>query len=81
MADKLSCNCIVCAKEFNEDELQSVSLSKINITTFKICQSCLDMSDSTDDYKEVRDIIDSYRKFAESKYLFLEVKNILKSRK
>lgn len=59
-----SSNCIVCANEFNEEELQSVVLSKINTTRFKICQSCLNQSDSADDYREVRNIINSYLAFS-----------------
>lgn len=65
--NKLSCNCIVCANEFNPEELQSVALSKINITSFKICQSCLDISDAADDYRQVRIIIDSYLKNTKNK--------------
>jgi len=71
------CNCIVCAKEFDSDELQSIALSKINVTRFKICQACLDQCDPTEDYQEVREIISSYLWFAEAKGLFKEASDIL----
>lgn len=77
----VSCNCIVCAQEFNSEELQSVALSEINITSFKICQACLDQSDPTNDYRQVRDIVNSYLSASEAKHLFAEVKNILDYRK
>lgn len=61
-----NCNCIVCAQEFDSSELQSVALSKINVTCFKICQSCLDMCDPKDDYLQAREIVNNYLKFAEA---------------
>jgi hypothetical protein len=70
-------NCIVCAGEFAEEELQSMALSKINATRFKICQKCVDMSDPTDDYKQARDIVNSYLSFAEAKQSFTEAEEIL----
>ena len=76
----VSGNCIVCAQEFDADELQSVALSEINVTNFKVCQACFDNSDPAEDYREVRSVVESYLKFAEAKHLFNEVKNILKSR-
>lgn len=77
MATVESCNCIVCAQEFNTQELQSVALSKINATRFKICQACLDQCDPTDDYRQVRDIVSSYLWFSEAKGLFKEASDIL----
>jgi len=77
----VSCNCIVCAQEFDPDELQSVALSSVNVTRFKICQACLEMSDPADDYREARRIVNSYLNFTEAKHLFGEVKDILDSRK
>lgn len=77
MTQVTSCNCIVCAKEFDPDELQSVALSKINVTRFKICQACLDQSDPAEDYRQAREIISSYLWFAEAKGLFKEASNIL----
>jgi hypothetical protein len=77
----VSCNCIVCAQEFDSEELQSVALSKINVTRFKICQGCLDQCDPEDDYRQAREIVNSYLKFTEAKHLFGEVKDILDSRK
>jgi hypothetical protein len=78
---QVSCNCIVCAEEFNAAELQSVALSKINVTRFKICQGCLNQCDPSDDYKQAREIVNSYLKFSQAKHLFNEVQNILDSRK
>lgn len=79
-----SCNCIVCAQEFDAEELHSVALSKINVTNFKICQSCLDQCDPEDDYRQAREIVNTYLKFAEAR-LFTEASDILddynKSRK
>ena len=75
-----SCNCIVCAKEFDVDELQSVVLSKINISKFKICQACLDISDPANDYLQARDIVNSYLKISEARTLFTEAQDILDSR-
>jgi hypothetical protein len=72
-------NCIVCAEEFDLEELQSVG--SINSSSFKICQACVDMSDPADDYYQVREIINSYLRKSEAKTLFTEVKNILSSRK
>lgn len=75
------CNCIVCAQEFNANELQSIALSKINVTPFKVCQSCLDRCDPTDDYRVARDIIDSYLKYSEVKTLFIEATDIINNLK
>lgn len=74
-----SCNCIVCAVEFDSRELYSVALSKINITRFKICQACLDESDPSEDYLQAREIVNSYLQFTEAKHLFAEAKDILDS--
>lgn len=73
-------NCIICAGEFNYDELHSLALSKLNASKFKICQACLDKSDPTEDYAEARNIINSYLKFAEAKLLFAEVREMLKEK-
>jgi hypothetical protein len=72
-----SCNCIICSGEFNPEELQSVALSKINTTRFKICQGCLDMSDPAEDYRQVREIVGSYLWFAEARTLFKEASDIV----
>ena len=77
MTQATSCNCIVCAKEFDSEELQSVALSKINVTRFKICQDCLDYCDPAEDYRQVREIISSYLWFSEAKGLFKEASSIL----
>ncbi len=78
---QVSCNCIVCAQEFDPEDLQSLALSKINVTNFKVCQACLDSSDPAEDYREVREVVNSYLKFSEAKTLFTEAKSILDSRK
>lgn len=75
---KMSCNCIVCADEFNADDLQTVALSDINSTRFKICKACLD-SDPSNDYSQARQIVQSYLKMADAKNLFAEAKDILSS--
>jgi hypothetical protein len=77
MTQTQSCNCIVCAKEFNTDELQSVALSKINVTRFKICQACLEQCDPAEDYRQAREIISSYLWFAEARDLYKEASDIL----
>lgn len=76
-----SCNCIVCAAEFNVEELHSVALSKINVTPFKVCQKCFESSDPSEDYRQVKAVVNSYLKLSEAKFLFGEVKDILSSRK
>ncbi len=76
-----SCNCIICANEFNSNELHSIALSKINITHFKICQDCLDKSDPVDDFRQAREIVNSYIKLAEIKSIFADVQDILDARK
>lgn len=77
---KASCNCIVCAQEFDPNELQSVALSKINITNFKICLACFDISDPVDDYFQARKIVNSYLESTTAKNLFGQVQDILDSR-
>jgi len=74
---KISCNCIICAKEFNTDELKSVALSEINITRFKVCQECFEKSDHSDDYSEVKKIINSYLIFINAKTILKEAKSIV----
>lgn len=78
---QVSCNCIICAQEFDVEELQSVALSKINVTNFKVCQGCFDNSDPAEDYRQVKEVVNSYLKFAEARSLFSEVQDILDSRK
>jgi hypothetical protein len=73
-----SCNCIVCAEEFDASELQVTVTSSINTSKFKICQSCLNVCDPADDYRQARDIVNSYLKFSEVKQLFTEASDILK---
>ncbi len=79
MNQQASYNCIVCADEFDEgsDELHSVAATKLNTSKFKICEACLDKSDPSDDYREARNIINSYLKISEAKIFFSEVKEIL----
>jgi hypothetical protein len=76
---KGSCNCIICAQEFNVEELHSVALSKINVTNFKVCEACFNICDPAEDYRQVRDIVNSYLKFAEARSFFGEAKDILDS--
>jgi hypothetical protein len=77
MTQAQSCNCIVCAKEFDPNELQSVALSKINVTRFKICQACLEQCDPAEDYRQAREIISSYLWFSEARGLYKEASDIL----
>jgi hypothetical protein len=70
-------NCVVCANEFNSDGLQSVALSKLNTTRFKICQTCLDQCDPAEDYRQAREIIGSYLWFKEVQTQFKEASDIL----
>ena len=72
-----SCNCIVCAEEFNADDLQSIS--SINTSMFKICQICLDRSDPTDDYRQARNIVNTYLQGSAAKNLFKQAQDILDS--
>lgn len=78
--NQVSCNCIVCAQEFDPDELRNVVLSKINMTNFKVCHACFNSADPTEDYRAVRQIVDSYLKLTQAKHYYEEVKNILNSR-
>ena len=70
---QVSCNCIVCASEFNVNELESIALSN----NFKICKACLDKSDPADDYRQARQIVESY--FSNPEKLFHEAKEIIDS--
>lgn len=76
---QVSCNCIVCAKEFNTDELKSIALSKINATRFKICQECFENSDPAEDYKQARNIVNYYLESINAKHWLNEVNDILNS--
>jgi len=73
-------NCIICANEFDSEEMHTIALAKVNITNFKVCQACLDLSDPAEDYRQVRDIVYNYLKFAQAKSFFQEAQDILKSR-
>ncbi len=77
---EINCNCVICANEFNPNELSNLTLSKINVTRFKICASCLNNCDPANDYKVARDIINSYISFASAKSLLLEVNDLIKSK-
>lgn len=63
----ISCNCIICAEEFNPDEVTNTALSKINITNFKICEACLNASDPADDYDQVKRVLDIIVLFSKNK--------------
>lgn len=73
--NQVSCNCIVCANEFSINELETIALSN----SFKICQACLDKSDPADDYKQARQIIETY--FSNPEKSFNDAKKILHSMK
>jgi hypothetical protein len=72
-------NCIVCAEEFESEDIETMASNDINSTRFKICQYCLDKCDPSDDFRQVRSIVDSYLKFAETKSLFKEAQAIVDS--
>lgn len=74
-----SCNCIVCASEFNLEEMQNHAFSKINLTQYKICKACLDMSDPSHDYAEAIEVVNLYLCKANSKLLFAEANDLIKS--
>ena len=65
-------NCIVCAYEFKSDEMHNIKLSSNNVTKFKICGNCLNLSDPQNDYQEVKSIIDAF-KLSESKECIIEI--------
>jgi hypothetical protein len=76
---KVNCNCIVCAKEFDPDELQNVALSEINKTYFKVCKACFENADPIDDYSQVRQILGFYMSPVQARNLFEDAKSILSS--
>jgi hypothetical protein len=67
----------VCACEFDAEDLIKSSASKINSSKFKICQSCIDKSDPTDDYKQAREIVNTYLGWSKAKILLNEAKSII----
>lgn len=77
MNQRINYNCIVCAKECDIEELHNIVLSNINFSKFKICQSCLDSSDPTDDYQQARSIIKTYLIMSEAKQNFIKAQDIL----
>jgi hypothetical protein len=70
---------MICSHEFDSEELQSVALSKINVTRFKICQVCLDQCDPAEDYRQAREIINSYLWSAAAMANFKEASDILET--
>ena len=68
--DLITHNCIICAEEFSSDELHSVKLSNINVTKFKICESCLNKSDPSNDYQEVKNIVRTYIEYSDIRKLY-----------
>lgn len=77
MSQQINYNCMVCAKEFGNEELHNIVLSNINSSKFKICQSCLDLSDPADDYQQARNIIKTYSIMSEAKQYFTGAQDIL----
>ena len=59
--------CFVCGNEYAEEELHAVAISSINLTRYKICNSCVGLSNPDNDYEVVRHIVDTYLKFSDSK--------------
>jgi hypothetical protein len=58
-----SYNCVICAEEFVPEYSDNTILSKINITNFKICESCVNKCDPSEDYRQAKEIINSYLKY------------------
>lgn len=77
MTANIGCNCVVCAFEFNPDELESLSLTNEE-SSLKICISCLKKTDPADDYKEARQIASTYLHVINIKTSFEEVKKMIK---
>jgi hypothetical protein len=67
-------NCIICAQEFNPDDLHNVKLSEINVTRYKICEACLNLSDPDDDYQSAKDIVNTYLNHSDYKFIPLKDK-------
>jgi hypothetical protein len=61
MVKNYSDNCIVCANEFEAEELFSVRAD----ANYKICTKCLAKSDPQNDYAQVRNIVSTYLKFSQ----------------
>ena len=76
---QISHNCIICADEFDPSELHNVKLSEINVTRFKICEHCLNLSNPDNDYQEVKNIVNNYLRLSQAKLLFSEANDILNS--
>jgi len=74
---KSNYNCIICACEFDENDLIKSYASKINSFKFKICQNCIDKSDPADDYKQAREIIRTYLGWTQASNFFNEAKSII----
>jgi hypothetical protein len=55
-------NCMACSEEFSFEELCSLVSAASH---YRICQRCLDASDPANDYKQVKNIILGYVKFAQ----------------
>lgn len=74
-------NCNICAVEFNTSELKSLASNKLNSTSFKICERCIDRSNPEDDYRQAKEIAAMYLSDKETKLLFKEAFDIIKSLK
>lgn len=61
MVKNYSDNCIVCANEFEAEELFSIRAD----ANYKICTKCLAKSDPQEDYAQVRNIVSGYLKFSQ----------------
>ena len=55
-----SYNCMICAHECDNTS-QSIKISTIILDRFKICDTCLNLSDPADDYQQVKNILDAYK--------------------
>lgn len=80
MNETKSCNCVVCAEEFLPADSDNIVLSRINTTNFKICEACINKCDPAEDYREAKEIINSYLRSSNNpSLLFKDALEILSS--
>ena len=60
MENEQPSNCVICGEEYNIEELQSIALSALNTTKFKICKYCSAISNPENDFEEVKNIVKAY---------------------
>lgn len=73
-------NCIICAKEFDPEENESEVSTQINYTTFKVCDACIQYSDPSKEYEEVKKIVSWYNDLQDNK-IYKKILKISKASK